>query len=107
MNILAFFKALMSLVFGWGAEGRPPFSLGYVVQCSDLGGAIGRIQLVGADDTERPFAVPGLLGGLVKEQVCRMTLTWLRQERGRAGRYTWRNQPPSPAPTRGSVLGSA
>lgn len=84
-----------------------PFSLGYVVQCSDLGGAIGRIQLVGADDTERPFAVPGLLGGLVKEQVCRMTLRWLRQERGRAGRYTWRNQPPSPAPTRRAVLGSA
>lgn len=76
------------------ARGRgsdaPAFGLGYVVQCSDLGGLVGRVQLVGPDDSERPFAVPGVLGGLGKEQVCRMTLGWLRQERGRAGRFTWR-----------------
>ena len=69
------------------------FTLGYLAQCSDLGGTIGRVQLVGADDSERSFAVPGLLGGLLKEQVCRFTLTWLRQEREKAGRFTWRNQP--------------
>lgn len=84
-----------------------PFSMGYLAQCSDLGGPIGRVQLVGADDSERSFALPGVLGGLLKEQVCRFTLTWLRQERDRAGRYAWRNQPARPQGTRGAVLGSA
>ena len=62
---------------------------------------------MGADDSERSFALPGVLGGLLKEQVCRFTLTWLRQERDRAGRYAWRNQPARPQGTRGAVLGSA
>lgn len=84
-----------------------PFTMGYLAQCSDLGGTIGRVQLVGADDSERSFAVPGVLGGLLKEQVCRFTLTWLRQERDRAGRYTWRNQPARSASRRKAVLGSA
>lgn len=86
----------------------PPFRLGYVAQCSDLGGAIGRIQLVRGDDSERPLAVPGLAGGFVKEQVCRMTLTWLTQERARAGRYTWSAQPRRVRATeQGVTLGSA
>ena len=85
----------------------PPFRLGYVAQCSDLGGAIGRIQSVRGDDSERLLAIPGIAGGLIKEQVCQMTLRWLKQERARAGRYSWSRPTPSILTSAGVTLGSA
>ena len=39
------------------------------------------------------FAVTGRAGGMLKEAVCRLTMRWLRQERDRAGSYSW----PAPA----------
>lgn len=69
------------------------FSLGYVAQCVDLGAGIGRVQFVRADDSERPFALTGRIGGSAKELVSRLTLRWLARERGRAGRYSWATGP--------------
>jgi len=69
---------------------RPePLSLGYLLQCVDLGGGSGHVQLVHADDSERPFAITGRAGGMVKEAVCRMTVRWLTT----ASRYSWPSAP--------------
>ncbi|MFD2470906.1 NAD(P)/FAD-dependent oxidoreductase [Amycolatopsis silviterrae] len=71
-----------------GQSGKP-FRMGYVLQCTDLGGGRGRVQFLHPDDTERAIAIDGRAGGLVKETICRMTVRWLTQERDRAGRYSW------------------
>ncbi|MBB1153038.1 NAD(P)/FAD-dependent oxidoreductase [Amycolatopsis dendrobii] len=71
-----------------GGAGQP-FRMGYVLQCTDLGGGRGRVQFLHPDDTERAIAIDGRAGGLVKETICRMTVRWLAQERDRAGRYSW------------------
>lgn len=74
-------------------EQPPAFGVGYVVQCVDLAAGRGHVQLVHRDDRERRFAFTGLAGGMLKETVCRLTMRWLRQERDRAGSYSW----PAPA----------
>ncbi|WP_406637779.1 NAD(P)/FAD-dependent oxidoreductase [Amycolatopsis sp. WGS_07] len=71
-----------------GRAGKP-FRMGYVLQCTDLGGGRGRVQFLHPDDTERALAIDGRAGGLIKETICRMTVRWLTQERDRAGRYSW------------------
>lgn len=73
------------------ARGRTPraFQLGYVLQCVDLGGGRGHVQAVHPDDRERPYAIRGRAGGLLKEAVCRMTLRWLAREAHRPGSYRW------------------
>lgn len=76
----------------------PRFDLGYVLQCVDLGGGHGRVQFVRPDDSERPYALTGRAGGLVKEAVCRMTIRWLDQERRRPGRFSWASSATDPAP---------
>ncbi|MDQ2624355.1 MAG: dehydrogenase, partial [Actinomycetota bacterium] len=70
-----------------------PFDLGYLMQCVDLGAGRGHVQLVKADDSERPVAVTGRAGGLLKETVCRLTLRWM----ARAGRYSWPSGPSTDA----------
>ncbi|MFV0252003.1 MAG: NAD(P)/FAD-dependent oxidoreductase [Beutenbergiaceae bacterium] len=80
--------------------GRRPelFSLGYTVLNVDVGGGRGHIQLLRPDDGEHRLALTGRPGGAFKEFICRMTLTWLKQERKRPGRYSWRRGPaPQPA----------
>ena len=79
-------------------EEPPELDLGYLAQCTDLGGGRGHVQFVESDDTERSLALTGRAGGLVKEAVCRMTLRWLAQERERPGRYTWARGPRPAAP---------
>ena len=66
-----------------------PFAMGYLLQCVDLGAGSGRAQFVHPDDSERPFAVTGRSGGLLKEAVCRLTVRWLAREGVRPGSYTW------------------
>lgn len=74
-----------------------PLSIGYALQCVDLGAGRGHVQFVHADDSERSFAVTGRAGGLLKETISRMTVRWLEQERDRAGKYSWPAGPATPA----------
>lgn len=72
-----------------------PFSFGYLLQCVDLGGAVGRVQFIRADDGEGAFALTGRFGGLAKETICRYTVSALRAEGRRAGSFRWRSGPVS------------
>jgi NADH dehydrogenase len=74
----------------------PVLSAGYVLRCISLGRKSGLIQPVTPDDGPRSLVVRGRLAGLAKEQVCRMTLSWLRDELRRSGSYNW---PKGPLPT--------
>lgn len=81
------------ILAGHRGEQAAAFGVGYVFQCVDLAAGRGHVQLVHRDDRERRFAVTGRAGGMLKEAVCRLTMRWLRQERDRAGSYSW----PAPA----------
>ncbi|MFE4541117.1 NAD(P)/FAD-dependent oxidoreductase [Arthrobacter sp. NPDC056727] len=70
-----------------------PLSAGYMFRCISLGRRSGLIQTVAADDRARQFAVRGRLAGLAKEQVCRMTLSWIRSEIRRSGSFRWPRGP--------------
>lgn len=72
-------------------DGRatPPFTLGYVGQCVDLGRGTGLLQFVTPDDHPRRLALGHWLGGISKELINRYTLFSLRPSTG-AGRYRWR-----------------
>ncbi|MFF2244378.1 NAD(P)/FAD-dependent oxidoreductase [Arthrobacter sp. NPDC058130] len=76
-------------------QNRSPAALsaGYVFRCISLGRKAGLIQTVTADDRPRPFVVGGRLAGLAKEQVCRLTLSWIRGELRRSGSFTWPKGP--------------
>ena len=71
-------------------------SIGYLVQCLDLGAGSGTVQTVRPDDTARRWALTGRVGGWAKEQVCRMTVSWLAKEAREPGSYTWPSGPTVP-----------
>ncbi|MFE5836459.1 hypothetical protein [Arthrobacter sp. NPDC056493] len=76
-------------------QNRPAAALsaGFMFRCISLGRRSGLIQTVAADDRPRQFVVQGRLAGLAKEQVCRMTLSWIRGERRRSGSFRWPKGP--------------
>jgi NADH:ubiquinone reductase (H+-translocating) len=61
--------------------------VGFLVQCLSLGRDRGVIQVVRADDASRRLAFGGQVAALVKEQVCRYTLSGLQKERSKPGSY--------------------
>jgi NADH:ubiquinone reductase (H+-translocating) len=77
-----------------------PLSAGYMIRCISLGRKSGLIQTVTPDDRPRRFVVRGRLAGVAKEQICRMTLSWLKRELRRSGSFTW---PRGPLPADVSV----
>jgi NADH dehydrogenase len=62
-------------------------------QCISLGRKAGTFQFADVDDTPRRWYVGGRTGALVKEQVCRFTLKWLRGEADKPGSYSWKTNP--------------
>lgn len=68
-------------------------SAGFLLRCISLGRKSGLVQPVRADDTPRGPALSHRTGAMVKEQVCRMTLSWVRGERRRSGSYSWPRGP--------------
>ena len=62
-------------------------------QCISLGRKAGTFQFADVDDTPRRWYVGGRTGALVKEQVCRLTLKWLRGEADKPGSYSWKTNP--------------
>lgn len=70
-----------------------PLSAGYMFRCISLGRRSGLIQAVTADDRPRQLVLRGRLAGLAKEQICRMTLSFIRGEMRRSGSFTWPKGP--------------
>ncbi|QBS46286.1 pyridine nucleotide-disulfide oxidoreductase [Nocardia sp. CS682] len=76
---------------------RPePLSIGMVGQAVSLGRRDGFIQATHLDDTPRGFVLSGRVAAMVKERVCRFTLTSMRYPRA----YRWLPGPTVPAPSR-------
>lgn len=70
-----------------------PIDIGYLARCLDLGAGHGHVQALRPDDTARVWALGGRPGGWAKEQVCRMTVSWLATEARRPGSYSWPSGP--------------
>jgi NADH dehydrogenase len=72
------------------AGGAPAeISQAFAGQCISLGRRAGTVALVHADDRPRASYIGGRAGAVVKEQVCRMTVSFLRGEARRPGSYRW------------------
>jgi len=78
--------------------GPSPVSAGYLLRCLSLGRGAGLIQPVTAGDHPRGPVLRGPLAALAKEQVCRMTVSWLRAESRRPGSFTWPRGPKTTLP---------
>lgn len=78
--------------------GPSPASAGYLLRCISLGRGAGLIQPVTAGDHPRGPVLRGPLAALAKEQVCRMTVSWLRTESRRPGSFTWPRGPKTTLP---------
>ena len=66
-----------------------PISQAFTGQCISLGRAGGTIQLARTDDTPIRLHLGGRAAALVKEQVCKGTLAFLRKEARKPGAYFW------------------
>ena len=75
--------------------GEDPAAVNHAMagQCISLGRKAGTFQFADVDDTPRRWYVGGRTGALVKEQVCRLTLKWLRGEADKPGSYSWKTNP--------------
>ena len=62
-------------------------------QCISLGRHAGTFQINHSDDTPRRLYIGGRAGAVVKEQICRYTLKWLRGEADKPGSYKWAKGP--------------
>ncbi|MGE0221084.1 NAD(P)/FAD-dependent oxidoreductase [Mycolicibacterium sp.] len=62
-------------------------------QCISVGRKAGVFQVADADDTPKRWYIGGRTGAVVKEQVCRFTLKWLRGEADKPGSYSWKTNP--------------
>ena len=78
--------------------GPSPVSAGYLLRCISLGRGAGLIQPVTAGDHPRGPVLSGPLAALAKEQVCRMTVSWLRAESRRPGSFSWPRGPKAALP---------
>jgi NADH:ubiquinone reductase (H+-translocating) len=73
-------------------SGQTPAGVNHAMaaQCISLGRKAGVFQLAEPDDTPRRLYIGGRAGALVKEQVCRFTLKWMRDEAAKPGSYSWK-----------------
>lgn len=62
-------------------------------QCISLGRRRGTLQFNHSDDSPRRIHLGGRAVALIKEQVCRFTVKWLRGEADKPGSYTWAEGP--------------
>ena len=75
--------------------GTPPRRVdqGFAAQCIGLGRDGGTVVLTDRSDRPRRMHLGGRAGGLVKEQVCRMTVRWIAGEGRKGGSYSWTRGP--------------
>lgn len=72
--------------------GRPAADVNHAMaaQCISLGRRGGTFQVNDVDDSPRRLYLGGRAGAIVKEQVCRWTLKWMRGEADKPGSYSWK-----------------
>lgn len=63
---------------------------GMSAQCISLGREAGTFQVNNVDDTPKRLYIGGRAGAIVKEQVCRWTIKWMRDEADKPGSYSWK-----------------
>ena len=75
--------------------GEDPATVNHAMagQCISLGRKAGIFQFADVEDTPRRWYIGGRTGALVKEQVCRYTLKWIRGAADKPGSYTWKTNP--------------
>ncbi|WP_395310171.1 FAD-dependent oxidoreductase [Mycobacterium sp. AMU20-3851] len=66
-----------------------PVNQAFTGQCISIGRDGGTIQLARTDDTVIRLYIGGRTAALIKEQVCRGTLSFLRKEARKPGAYFW------------------
>ncbi|HNM85275.1 MAG TPA: FAD-dependent oxidoreductase [Mycobacterium sp.] len=66
-----------------------PLSQAFTGQCISLGRDAGMVQLAHTDDRPRSAYLGGRAAALVKEQVCRATVSFLAREASKPGSYRW------------------
>ncbi|WP_046301296.1 FAD-dependent oxidoreductase [Mycobacterium sp. UM_Kg27] len=71
--------------------GTSPVALdqAFAAQCISVGRDAATVQLSRRDDTPIKAFVGGRLGAVVKEAICKYTLTWIRGEAAKPGSYRW------------------
>ncbi|KQR97335.1 hypothetical protein ASG12_15440 [Williamsia sp. Leaf354] len=76
-------------------DGTPPRRVdqGFAAQCIGLGRDGGTVVLTDRSDRPRRMYLGGRAGGLVKVQVCRMTVRWIAGEGRKGGSYSWTRGP--------------
>lgn len=72
-------------------DGARPAGLNqaFTGQCISLGRGAGTVQIARTDDTPLPLYVGGRAGGVIKEAVCKATISFLRREARKPGSYFW------------------
>ncbi len=83
-------NTVLSRISGSAAE---KMSVAMVAQCISLGRGAGTFQFNHKDDSPRRWYIGGRAGAVVKEQVCRYTLKWLRGEAAKPGSYSFAEGP--------------
>lgn len=75
--------------------GEAPAAVNHAMagQCISVGRRAGVFQFADVDDTPKRWYIGGRTGAIVKEQVCRFTLKWIRGEADKPGSYTWKVDP--------------
>ncbi|MGW0159334.1 NAD(P)/FAD-dependent oxidoreductase [Mycobacterium sp. NPDC003323] len=66
-----------------------PINQAFTGQCISVGRTGGTIQIARTDDTPIRVYIGGRTAALIKEQVCRGTLSFLRKEARKPGAYFW------------------
>jgi len=61
----------------------------FASQCISVGRRAGTVQFSHADDSPRTAYLGGRAGAIVKEQICRYTVSALRREARKPGSYSW------------------
>jgi NADH dehydrogenase FAD-containing subunit len=64
-------------------------SQAFVGQCVSLGRRLGTFQIQHTDDTPRRLYMGGRLAAVIKEQVCRGTVSYIAHEGRKPGSYFW------------------
>lgn len=70
-------------------EAPKQLSQAFLAQCISLGRHAGTVQFMRADDSPRRVYLGGRTAAVVKEQICRATVTFLRREARKPGSYSW------------------
>ena len=82
-------QAAQTVLARIGGESPTELRMAYTGQCVSLGRTGGTVQLSHTDDRPRSVYLGGRAGALVKEQVCRATVSFLRSEARKPGSYRW------------------